>query len=56
MNTNFSNNMMLGLFTAPLSVLQGYKSGTLTKEWVKENLPLLGVPFTVKETIAVAGG
>ncbi|KAK3884588.1 hypothetical protein Pcinc_011144 [Petrolisthes cinctipes] len=34
---------------------QGYRSGSLTKEWVKENQPLLGVPFTVKETIAVAG-
>ncbi|XP_069181502.1 fatty-acid amide hydrolase 2-B [Procambarus clarkii] len=34
---------------------QGLHDGSLTKEWLKKNQPFLGVPFTVKETIAVAG-
>lgn len=34
---------------------QGYRNGNLTKEWVKNQQPLLGVPFTVKESISVAG-
>lgn len=34
---------------------QGYRSGSFTTDWVKQQQPLLGVPFTVKESIAVAG-
>ncbi|KAG7159630.1 Fatty-acid amide hydrolase 2-B-like, partial [Homarus americanus] len=34
---------------------QGLSDGSLTKDWLKKNQPFLGVPFTVKETIAVAG-
>lgn len=34
---------------------QGLRDGTLTPELLKEKQPFLGVPFTVKETIAVAG-
>ncbi|XP_063596990.1 fatty-acid amide hydrolase 2-B-like [Penaeus indicus] len=34
---------------------QGFKDGSLTKEYLKENQPFLGVPFTVKETVAAAG-
>ncbi|XP_071540461.1 fatty-acid amide hydrolase 2-B-like isoform X2 [Panulirus ornatus] len=34
---------------------QGLRDGSLTKEWIKKNQPFLGVPFTVKETISVAG-
>ncbi|KAK8384835.1 hypothetical protein O3P69_014416 [Scylla paramamosain] len=34
---------------------QGYRNGSLTKEWVKTHQPLLGVPFTVTESISVAG-
>lgn len=36
-------------------IAQDYKSGSLTPEELERTEPLLGVPFTVKESIAVAG-
>ncbi|KAF2350042.1 Amidase signature domain [Trinorchestia longiramus] len=38
-----------------VDLLQGFKNGTLTVEELQRTQPLLGVPFTVKESIAVAG-
>lgn len=35
--------------------IKGLRDGSLTEEWLKKNQPFLGVPFTVKESIAVTG-
>ncbi|KAA0198023.1 hypothetical protein HAZT_HAZT009473 [Hyalella azteca] len=36
-------------------IAQGFKNGTLTVEELERTQPFLGVPFTVKESIAAAG-